>query len=149
MLETGELRLFKRGHTQCGVGRRYLGRYSKIFIRPGAKVHVFAPSAAKRSCRIARCINTITPARRAGDDAIARSESVRGCEAFVQGRTHEHRVSSKAQSSALECSLSSCSWRIIRMETMRRFPLISGMAFNAGSSDKRSNWNVRPCGKFC
>lgn len=64
-------------------------------------------------------------------------------------QAQEHSASSKAQSSLLVCRRSSSSWRIMRMETISRLPLISGMNPRAGSKASRSNWKVRPCGRFC
>lgn len=60
-----------------------------------------------------------------------------------------HSVNSNVASSDDACKCPSSWGRIRRTETIRRLPLISGMQFCAGSMRRRSNWKVRPEGKFC
>lgn len=127
------------------------GCKAEISICPSAKIRVPAALATERSHRVAWGVRTVACTCWTGHRTIGdRSNDWIGCViGYTYCLTHEHNVSSNAQSSLLACSRSSWAWRIIRIDTIRRLPLISGMTFREGAKDKRSNWKVRPCGKFC
>ena len=60
----------------------------------------------------------------------------------------EHKVSSKLELSLLGCRRTPVSWRISLTDTISRLALISGTRPRPWSMRRRSNWKLRPCGRF-
>ena len=153
------------------VWRRF-GRHAKAFAGPRAEVDLFAALTAKRAVHVRGAVHAIAAAAGAGDDArlrggvwglghpgvISCSNWPARCSAGLRrdavsggghAKAYAHRVSSNAASSLQACKRPSASSRMSRTETIKRLPLISGIRFSAGSMRSRSNWKVRPWGRFC
>ena len=141
-----------------------LGGHAKAFVGPGTHVDQFAALAAERAPRVARAINARATTGRATHGA-GFSGGVRRCFGWRSStcrnrrfflRTHgnkagvqAHKVSSNAALSVQACRWQSSICSIKRTDTIRRLPLISGTSPRDGSMYSRSNWKVRPDGRFC
>src|SRR5688572_16632910 len=109
---------------------------------PCAEVDVLAAFAAERTEGVLGRVDAFATAGGAGDDAALGARL--GCR-----RAHEHKVSSKLASTPAGLRRPSASCRIRRTSTIRRWPLISGISWWAGSMRRRSRWKTRPAGRLC
>ena len=109
-----------------------VGGHGEVFTGPGAKINIFATHATERAKFVGGRVNTVAAT---GGTSDPFGLYWRGLIFWF----HEHRVSSKVASSLHVWSLSSSSWRISRIDTMSRLPLISGINSSDESSTRRSN----------
>ena len=120
---------------------RCVGRHPKTLTGPGAQVDLFAPLAAKRPVQILRAVDAVTATSRAGHDFLALAFALQFGWLFHVHRStrQEQSVKSKAVSALSKCNRASSPWRIKRIDTISRLPLISGISPSAGSSANRSS----------
>ena len=121
-------------------------RHAEALAGPGAQVHVLAAFASRTAGRDWSARRCFAAAGRAAHHARLASAGVSGCR---HARTSGAEREFERALSLLACSRSAASWRISRTDTISRLPLISGTSPSAGSRRRRSNWKVRPCGRFC
>ena len=125
------------------VIRGCINRQAKAFAGPGTKILAFATFAAKRSRRVAGRIQARPLAARANHHFGCRKvwfhhswvANARRWTSAAQAQS----VSSNEASPAQACSRSSLSCRIMRTDTIRRLPLISGISPSDGSRRRRKS----------
>jgi hypothetical protein len=118
-------------------------------VRLRAQVDAAAALAAERAPGVARRIHDLAPAGRAWHPGGARIVGRVGHRGVAAAARQAQSVSSNDASVPAGLSRPSVSWRIIRIDTISRWPLISGTRPRLGSIRMRSNWKLRPGGRLC